>query len=146
MPPHNTQQPRLHAPARPSCNVLCADADDDSRLLIAEILYEYDVDFALTADDAVQLAYSRAYDLCFVDPALPGFSELLIPQLRLFNADLPVVMCIGSRARTCYGAAIHAILHKPLSALAVRTTAMRELRTRPCSVAQSPTGAVAMRS
>lgn len=44
-------------------NILCVDADDYARLLIAELLYEHDVDFALTADDAVQLAHSRT---CFV--------------------------------------------------------------------------------
>ena len=75
-------------------NILCVDADDYARLLIAELLYEHEVDFALTADDAVQLAHSRSYGLCFMDPAVPGFEDLdLIEEVRAYDAQMPIVIC-----------------------------------------------------
>jgi CheY-like chemotaxis protein len=75
--------------ARHMRNVLCVDADDESRLLIAEVLYEHDVDFALTADDAVQLAHSRSYALCFIDPDVVRRNRRnsRVPQVQRARAD-----------------------------------------------------------
>src|SRR3982751_5083808 len=83
----------------PARKILCIDADDESRLLIAEILYEHEVDFALTADDAVQLAHYRAYDLYLLDPAVPGFNDFdLVRELRRYDPHVPVIICSASDA------------------------------------------------
>ena len=111
-------------------NVLCVDADDTSRLLIAEILYEHEVDFALTADDAVQLAHSRRYDLCFVDPAVPGFADFdLLAELRTFDTRVPIVICSAGERAVGEGADVRARLLKPLSAAAIRDAATRFMRS-----------------
>jgi CheY-like chemotaxis protein len=121
-----TQQARL---AR-TCNILCVDAEDTSRLLIAEILYEHEVDFALTADDAVQLARSRHYDLCFVDPAVPGFGDVdLLAELRAFDTRVPIVICSASERALDDRAGIRACLLKPLSAAAIREAATHSMRS-----------------
>jgi DNA-binding NtrC family response regulator len=105
-------------------HILCIDADDDSRHLIAELLYEHEVDFALTAEDAVQLAHYRHYDLYFVDPAVPGYtgSELL-RDLRLYDEHAPVIICGGRREADGDGNTVSARLRKPLCAALVRATA-----------------------
>jgi CheY-like chemotaxis protein len=85
----------------------------ESRYLIAELLYEYEVDFALTADDAVQLAHGRSYDLCFVDPSVPGSGGDVLDELRLYDPRTPLIICGGAGD----GAANHnasAWLQKPL--------------------------------
>jgi DNA-binding response OmpR family regulator len=111
---------------RSTPNVLCIDADDESRLLVAEILYEHEVDFALTADDAVQLAHCRAYDLYFLDPAVPGFDEMdVIRELRRFDSNVPLVICTARDSALGYGGLVQARLQKPLSARAIRETVMR---------------------
>jgi DNA-binding NtrC family response regulator len=117
--------------ARAGHNVLCGDADDHARLLIAELLYEHDVDFALTADDAVQLAHCRSYQLCFIDPAVPRFADFdLVAELRAYDLQLPVVICSTSNAALRHEATFHARLTKPLCAFAVRDTATRILLAR----------------
>ncbi|MDB5905449.1 MAG: DNA-binding response regulator [Betaproteobacteria bacterium] len=114
---------------RSSPKVLCIDAEDESRLLVAEILYEHEVDFALTADDAVQLAHCRAYDLYFLDPAVPGFSEIdVIRELRRFDPHVPLVICTASDPVLCRGQSIQARLQKPLSARCIRETVTRLAR------------------
>jgi DNA-binding response OmpR family regulator len=111
---------------RSTPNVLCIDADDESRLLVAEILYEHEVDFALTADDAVQLAHCRAYDLYFLDPAVPGFHEMdVIRELRRFDSNVPLVICTASDPAPGFAGPVQARLQKPLSARAIRETVMR---------------------
>jgi CheY-like chemotaxis protein len=114
---------------RSSPKVLCIDAEDESRLLVAEILYEHEVDFALTADDAVQLAHCRAYDLYFLDPAVPGFSEIdVIRELRRFDPHVPLVICTASDGALRYDGPIQARLRKPLSARCIRETVTRLAR------------------
>jgi CheY-like chemotaxis protein len=109
-------------------NVLCIDADDESRHLIAELLYEHEVDFALTADDAVQLAHCRSYDLMFVDPAVPGYDTIdLLTELRLFQRRVPIVICTAGATQCTEGDNIPTQLAKPLSAAAIRETALRLL-------------------
>jgi DNA-binding NtrC family response regulator len=116
-----------HLPVRRSGNILCIDAEDESRLLVAEILYEHEVDFALTADDAVQLARVRSYALYFVDPAVPQFDDFdLFAELRAANRETPVVLCIGGRD-TAGERLAAAVLPKPLAATAIRNTADRLL-------------------
>jgi DNA-binding response OmpR family regulator len=114
---------------RSTPKVLCIDADDESRLLVAEILYEHEVDFALTADDAVQLAHCRAYDLYFLDPAVPGFSDMdLIRELHRFDHSVPLVICSASDPVLCHGESVQARLQKPLSARCIRETVTRLAR------------------
>jgi DNA-binding response OmpR family regulator len=126
------QSLHLNEQARPARtqNILCVDADDTSRLLIAEILYEHEVDFALTADDAVQLARSRHYDLCFVDPAVSGFADFdLLTELRAFDTRVPIVICSERERALGDRAGIRARLLKPLSAAAIREAATRLMRS-----------------
>jgi DNA-binding response OmpR family regulator len=123
----------FESPGRPllrsTPNVLCIDADDESRLLVAEILYEHEVDFALTADDAVQLAHCRAYDLYFLDPAVPGFDDMdVIRELRRFDPCAPLVICTASDPALRYDGPVQARLQKPLSARAVWETVTRLAR------------------
>jgi CheY-like chemotaxis protein len=126
MPATTVYETPVHPLVRSSPKVLCIDSDDESRLLVAEILYEHEVDFALTADDAVQLAHCRAYDLYFLDPAVPGFSEIdVIRELRRFDPHVPLVICSASDPVLCRGDSIQARLRKPLSARAVRETVTR---------------------
>jgi CheY-like chemotaxis protein len=116
-----------HAPIKG--NVLCVDADDESRHLIAELLYECEVDFALTADDAVQLAHCRSYDLYFVDPAVPGFGERILDELRLYDRHVPLIICgAGPDGATSHDAS--ARLQKPLCPAMIRLTAARLLAER----------------
>jgi DNA-binding response OmpR family regulator len=119
----------VHPLVRSSPKVLCIDADDESRLLVAEILYEHEVDFALTADDAVELAHCRAYDLYFLDPAVPGFSDMdLIGELRRFDPSVPLVICSAFDPVLCRGHPIQARLQKPHSARCIRETVTRLAR------------------
>jgi DNA-binding NtrC family response regulator len=115
-------------------NILCIDADDHARLLIAELLYERDVDFALTAEDAIQLAHSRAYCLCFIDPAVPGFGDFdVLAEVRAFDPHLPIVISSGSECAFAANGAVQGRLSKPLCAFAVREMATRLISyPRPC--------------
>jgi DNA-binding response OmpR family regulator len=126
MPATIVHEAPVYPPVRSAPKVLCIDADDESRLLVAEILYEHEVDFALTADDAVQLAHCRAYDLYFLDPAVPGFAEMhVIRELRRYDLCVPLVICTASDPVLWYGESIQARLQKPLSARALRETVTR---------------------
>lgn len=118
-----------------SRSILCVDADDESRHLIAELLYEHEVDFALTADDAIQLAHSRSYELYFVDPAVPGFcASTLFHELRRYNPSAPIIICASHRY-TAPDGAMDAFLDKPLCLSAIRQTAQRLLRDGHCGAA-----------
>jgi CheY-like chemotaxis protein len=118
---------RLGPVWRAAAKVLCIDSDDDSRHLIAEVLYECDVDFGLTADDALQLARCRSYDLCFVDPATVGFAESdLDGQLRRLQPRTAIVICGQSHACRA-DLQPNAVLDKPLRASAIREVAQRLL-------------------
>ena len=109
-------------------NVLCIDAEDDSRLLIAEVLYEHEVDFALTADDAVQLAHCRSYSLCFLDPQVPGFGHTdVIREFTVFNAHAALVICTTVEWSPPETTLRWVVLRKPLSGFTVRETAVRLL-------------------
>ena len=80
-----------------TAHILCVDADDHSRHLIAELLYEHEVDFALTADDAVELAHYHSYDLYFVDPEVPGYTgPQLLDALRFYDPDAPLIICAAA--------------------------------------------------
>lgn len=108
-------------------SILCVDADDFARLLLAELLYEYEVDFALTADDAVQLAHSRTYALCFMDPAVPGFRDLdLIEEVRAYEPQMPIVIC--SATEVPLSAQVQGRLLKPICPSAARELALCVLR------------------
>jgi DNA-binding response OmpR family regulator len=118
-----------------SSHILCVDADDDSRLLLAELLYEHEVDFALTGDDAVQLAHSRAYDLYVVDPNVPGCEGVdLLRDLRLYDRKKPLVICSAAEPGRHDGVAVQGHLRKPLEAAIVRDTVTRLLRRRETAV------------
>jgi DNA-binding NtrC family response regulator len=122
---HETAEPQY---PRANHNVLCIDADDESRLLVSEILYEHDVDFALTADDAVQLAHSRSYDLYLLDPCVPGYADFdLVRELRRFDAHVPLVICSAPGRTPVHADLIQAHLDKPLSARLLREIATRVL-------------------
>lgn len=128
MPDTRTYAPVASAPRSATRNILCIDAEDESRLLIAEILYEHEVDFALTADDAVQLAHYRPYDLYLLDPSLPGFNDFdLVRELRRYDAHVPLVICTSSDRLLAADEVVQARLEKPLAPRAVRETATRLL-------------------
>ena len=115
---------KREAPSGHTRSILCIDADDESRHLIAEILDEHEVDFALTMEDAVQLAGSRTDDLCFIDLAVPGCADVdLVRELRAFDGRVPVVICSNGAAASI-SPQKQACLAKPLSAAAVRETAI----------------------
>jgi DNA-binding response OmpR family regulator len=97
--------------------------------LIAETLFEYEVDFALTADDAVQLAHSRTYALYFLDPAVCGFHEVdLLTELHYYDPCVPLIICTSSDRTLPLPACAAAHIHKPLRSEVIRNTATRVLR------------------
>jgi DNA-binding response OmpR family regulator len=139
MPAATVFESPIYPHVRSTPNVLCIDADDESRLLVAEILYEHEVDFALTADDAVQLAHCREYDLYFLDPAVPGFHEMdVIRELRRFDSNAPLVICTACDPALGYGGPVQARLQKPLSARAIRETVMRLTRRESLAASMNP--------
>ena len=113
------QTPRVAV--HPPKSILCVDADDEARLFAAELLYEYDVDFALTGDDAVQLAHSRAYDLYLVDPDVPGCERVdLVTDLRFYDKGVPLVICTGDGEWHGHAGKAEACLSKPFNAVELR--------------------------
>ena len=107
-------------------SILCVDADDDSRLFAAELLYEYDVDFALTGEDAVQLAHSRAYDLYLVDPDVPGCERVdLLQDLRLYDKGVPIVLCMSAGRLAAAEDVAEACLRKPYNGAELRAVVER---------------------
>jgi CheY-like chemotaxis protein len=111
-------------------HILCVDADDESRLLAAELLYEHEVDFALTGDDAVQLAQSRSYDLLLVDPNVPGCEPAsLLEDLRLYGGFVPLILTSvdDTRAGSRQAEAADLLLPKRLHVAELRTLVTRLL-------------------
>ena len=112
--------PRHDAPPHAK-RILCVDADDSTRLYAAELLYEYEVDFALTGDDAVQLAHARSYDLYLVDPDVPGCDNIdLLDDLRTYDPAAPVILCTRSNGTHPSFTTAHACVTKPYAANTLR--------------------------
>jgi len=104
-------------------NVLCVDAEQSARLVIAHTMRGYDVDFALTAEDAEELAACRTYRWCFIDPSLPRLrGATLLHELRAVNPAIAIVVCTRSPAvqdSTISDLGCFAHLRKPVSPIGI---------------------------
>lgn len=76
--------------------ILCVEDNKDNCELIALLLAEYEVVFAQTVAEALQLFAERRFDLCLMDNWLPDGSGIeLCRAIRLKDADVPIVFVSG---------------------------------------------------
>ena len=110
--------------------------DDEAERLESHRLFlrekGYEVEWALNADDAVEMLRRRPYDLVLLDEQMPGKRGLeAYREIRAFAPTLPVVMVTKSEEdatlREAIGADVREYLVKPVNPRQVLTVITRVL-------------------